>query len=500
MLPFNLFSLHDLIGLMITAPLAVIFYLLYFKLGRRKLDALFGNLMTCGAVGCLVMFLEDNLVPAGVPSWQVPHGPERTLLIFQIQFTVGWLGIAALLHFVSHYCGRDRIGPLRVEWVYAIAIALLPLVWTPWFMTVRREPLAQTSSWFCVLPYMPHSGSLYWAFFATWAAGGVWAVCLLWRYQRQLTGQGGGVFTAARLVLLAVAFPAISVAVDMGVAVTGMHASVAVAPIGFTIAGVIMASALLRERIRSERDKQLLGRELALAAEIQRCLLPEQPPQIDGFELAGWSQPANATGGDTYDFMVLPDQQVMVTLGDASGHGMGPALVITEARAILRAFALSLRDPAMILRDARQLLVMDLPTNRLITCFVGILDPGAGTLTYAAAGQGPILVYRKETDEFETSPATGPPLSPGLPAEIGASLESLRLGHGDFVVLASDGFYEAPNPAREQLSAQRLIAALHAARRGSLEDIIAASRSAVTTFCEGVPQEDDMTIVLLRKT
>lgn len=500
MLPFNIFSLHDLIGLMVTAPLAIVFYLTYFLLGRRKLDVLFGNLVAICAAICAFTFLADNVVPAGTPSSQIADGPERTLLLLRILLVLAVLETVMLLHFVYRYCGWDRIGPFRVGWVYVLAIVVAPVLWTPWVMSIRLVPLGETSCWLYVVPYFPERGHLSGAFFTLWAAGNLYAVYSLWRYQVQARRQSGGSLTRTRLVLLAVALPSVTGAIDVASGSMGLHASVAMAPIGFTVMGVIMAAALLHARIRAEREKQQLDHELALASMIQQRLLPVQPPWIDGFELAGWSQSANATGGDTYDFMVLPDQQVMVTLGDASGHGMGPALVIAETRAVLRAFAMSQRDPAIILRDAGQLLVMDLPDDRFVTCFVGMLNPATSTLTYAAAGQGPILYYRKQTDEFETSTATGPPLSAMVPAGIGAALEQFCLERGDFIILASDGFYEAPNPAGQRLGIARFVAALHAARHGTVDNLIAAARAEVAGFCEGTDQEDDMTIVVLRKT
>jgi hypothetical protein len=501
MIQFNTFSLHDLIGLMAITPLAAIFYVTYFMFGRRKLDLLFGNLMLCCVAICAVTFLVDNVVPAGVPSALIADGPERTLFLLRLLHTMAFLETAILLHFVCQYCDMDRIGRMPVGWVYVLAMGFVPMVWTSWFMSARLSPLAETSSLLYVLPYLPESGPLAGVLFVLfWGSGNLFAFCCLWRYHAQIRRRAGDAFTRTKLILLAVAFPLVTGALDAGTAGFDLHASVATIPVGLTIMGVIVAWALLQGRIRADREKQQLDHELALASEIQRGLLPLSPPDIEGFELGGWSESAEQTGGDTYDFMVLPDRQVMVTLADAAGHGMGPALMIAETRAVLRAFALSQRDPAIILRDAGQLLVMDLPEDRMVTCFVGVIDPPSSTLTYAAAGQGPVIFYRRRTDEFEQATATGPPLSAGVPAGIGAELGHFQFEKGDFVVLASDGFFEAPDAAGERLGIDRFVAALRAERMNPADRLISAARAVVRKFIEGADQEDDMTIVVIRKT
>lgn len=500
MIQFNTFSLHDLIGLMAITPLAVIFYVTYFLFGRRKLDLLFGNLLLCCAAICAITFLMDNVVPAGVPSSRITNGPERALLLTRLMQVLAFLETAVLLHFVCLYCDRTRIGRMPIGWVYVIAIAFFPVAWTPWFISARLVPLARTSSWLYVVPYMPESGPLSCVSFALWAAGNIFALYSLWRYHAHIRRQVGGAFTRTKLMLLAVVFPLATGAMDTCAASFDLHASVAMTPIGLTIMGVIVAEALLRARIQAEREKQQIGRELALASEIQRGLLPLSPPEIEGFELGGWSESADQTGGDTYDFMVLPDRQVMVTLADAAGHGMGPALIIAETRAVLRAFALSQRDPSIILRDAGQLLLMDMPEDRMVTCFVGIIDPGSSTLIYASAGQGPVIFYRRRIDEFEQAAATGPPLSACLPAGVGPGRGRFEFEQGDFFVLVSDGFFEAPNAAGQRLGIDRLVEALRAERHSPVDRLIAAVRAEVHKFIEGADQEDDMTIVVVRKT
>jgi serine phosphatase RsbU (regulator of sigma subunit) len=501
MLPFNLFSIHDLIGLMVSAPLAVIFYLIYARLGRRKLDLLFGNLVACCAGMCVVMFLMDNVVPAGTPSSQVPDGSQRTLTLSRLSFALTVVISVALLHFVLLYCGRDRIWRLPVGWLYLIALLVIPMFWSPYFLEARTVPLAPTSSWRVVLPYMPDWGAPPCAFFAVWAAVSMYTVGLLWHYRVRGTNSAAGEFTRTKLLLLAVTFPLLSGVLDVVLALLATDASVTFVPAGITIMGVLIATALLQGRVQAERLREQLGRELALASEIQQNLLPKQAPIMEGFDIAGWSRPAGQTGGDNYDFMLLPDGRLMVTLGDAAGHGMGPALVIAETRAVLRAFALTRNDPARILREAGELLIMDLPETRWVTCFVGILDADRSSLVYASAGQGPIVLYHSLADRFaEDAVATGPPISPCLPDGGGPRMACLRMACGDVLVLASDGFYEAPDANGNRFGADRLRAALRQAGGLPASEMIAAVARQVATFVGQAEQEDDMTMVILRRT
>jgi serine phosphatase RsbU (regulator of sigma subunit) len=501
MLPFNTFSIHDLVGMMASAPLAIIFYLIYARLGRRKLDLLFGNLVACCSAFCGFTFLVDNVVPAGTPSAHVADGAQRTLFLMRLSYVLALVIAATLLHFVLRYCGKDRIGRLRVGWVYPIALFIMPAVWMPGFVAARTEPLAPTSSWLYVVPYMVKTGAVGVVFSLCFAAALLYSAGLLWRYHRQTRGPLGGDLTRTKTIFLAVTIPLICGVHDLIAGSWGLEASVATVPLGVTVMGVLIAKALLQGRVQAERQREQLSRELTLASEIQQNLLPKQAPIMEGFDIAGWSRPAGQTGGDNYDFMLLPDGRLMMTLGDAAGHGMGPALVIAETRAVLRAIALSRSDPAGILRDAGELLIMDLPEGRWVTCFVGILDADRSNLVYASAGQGPILLYHSLADQFaEDGVATGPPISPCLPPNGGPRLANLRLACGDVLVLASDGFYEAPNLAGDRFGAARLRSALREAGHLPACEMIAAVARQVAIFVGQAEQEDDMTMVILRRT
>jgi phosphoserine phosphatase len=266
-------------------------------------------------------------------------------------------------------------------------------------------------------------------------------------------------------------------------------------------AAVIVAVALIRDRVDTDREKQRIQRELELASRIQQGLLPRQGPSMPGFDAAGWSRPAEQTGGDTYDLFALPDQRWMVTLADASGHGIGPALIISETRAMLRAFGTRCADAMDVLHEVRSLLLPDLAEGQFVTCFLGLLDLPAAALSYASAGHGPIIFYDRAADEFHTEDATHLPLPLVSPLERQSPplLRQRRFRSGDVLVLVSDGFWEALNARGQQFGIERLLGVLRRARDLSARQTIDLCRAEIDRFITPARQTDDLTMVVLRK-
>jgi phosphoserine phosphatase len=261
-------------------------------------------------------------------------------------------------------------------------------------------------------------------------------------------------------------------------------------------AGVALQRARLIEHFL---QKQEMERAMKIAREIQQGLLPQADPRICGYDVAGLCQPADETGGDTYDFMPLPDGRWMLTVADATGHGIGPALVIAETRAMLRALSQNARaDAPGVLRSANLLLAADLADSRFVTCFLGLLDPLANRLSYASAGHGPMLFYRRRDDAFDQVPATDVPLGVFAEALFDRCITH-PFGPGDFAVVTTDGFFEAVNPAGEAFGVERMLDLLRRDRAGPSDRMIANLRDAVDTFTAGRPQQDDLTAVVIRR-
>jgi serine phosphatase RsbU (regulator of sigma subunit) len=277
--------------------------------------------------------------------------------------------------------------------------------------------------------------------------------------------------------------------------------------LGILVAGVIAAA--VAQQVRGYvwaalREAELQGRldqvqhDLDVARSIQQGLLPSSAPKLDNFELAGWNQPADQTGGDYFDWQSLPDGRVAISLGDATGHGIGPALVSTSCRAYLRASVLAGTENNGLLDRLNRLLADDLSANRFVTFAAIFLDPPTAHVKILSAGHGPILWYRHDADQIESLEAQGIPLGMISGIEYSQAIEG-RLAPGDMLIVVTDGFYEWENPDGQEFGLQRLEAVVRECRDCGAEEMISRLRSAVERFCGGTEQKDDLTAVVLRR-
>ncbi|MEO0512937.1 MAG: PP2C family protein-serine/threonine phosphatase [Planctomycetota bacterium] len=259
---------------------------------------------------------------------------------------------------------------------------------------------------------------------------------------------------------------------------------------------------------------------LRLAQEIQTSTLPTDLPRAPGVDIAGWSQPADETGGDTFDVVGLaydatahaggtgagpsrlvtehPDR-IGLLLADATGHGIGPALSVTELRAMLR---MGMRGGVPLITAVQQInaqLHDDLPPGRFITAWIAEYDVRSRLLRSVAAGHGPVLIYRAAAGAIESLGSDTYPL--GVMPELGVSMSvAIALDPGDAVVCVSDGINEAMDSARRQLGIEPVEAALRNTAAGSAEETLVAIRAATDRHLGDVPAQDDRTVVVLKVT
>lgn len=248
---------------------------------------------------------------------------------------------------------------------------------------------------------------------------------------------------------------------------------------------------------RQALEKERLEREVELASQIQRQILPTAPPAIPGYELVGWNRPARHIGGDYYDFLRLPGgDHVALVVGDVSGKGVPAALLVSTLHSSLR--LLTEREPiapAMCERLNRHILESS-SANKFITMILTELAPATGELRYLNAGHNPALV-RRAGGELHELPASGMPL--GLIEGARFSAESVTMAPGDLLCLYSDGITEASGPDDEEFGLARLGELLVGGDRRPLAEIVDAIDRAVVDFAAGRPQGDDQTVVLLRR-
>ena len=237
--------------------------------------------------------------------------------------------------------------------------------------------------------------------------------------------------------------------------------------------------------------------ELEMARVVQMSTLPATMPTLAGYDAYGTSQPAELTGGDTFD-LSLVGGQLLVVLGDATGHGIAPALSVTRMHAMLRmAFRLG-ADLETAFAQVNDQLADTLPDDRFITAFIGLLDPATQRVTFVSAGQGPILHFQAATGACVRYPPTSFPLGAmHLPARRRPS--TLDLLPGDVLLLLSDGIYEQHDVLGDMFGEPRVEQLVAEHRKGSMAALAACLLTAVQAFSRDAAQEDDITIVLLKR-
>jgi phosphoserine phosphatase len=254
---------------------------------------------------------------------------------------------------------------------------------------------------------------------------------------------------------------------------------------------------------RAQMTEQLLikekqDRELALAREIQIGFLPKQMPQLRGYDMAGVSRPADETGGDTFDLVTADGDRVVLLLGDATGHGIGPALSVTQLRAMLCIAQRLGADLDTTTAQINDQLEQDLASNRFITAFLGVLDATSHRVTYHSAGQGPLLHFHAATGECEWRGSTTMPLGL-MPTLVMEPPATFQLEPGDILGLMTDGIFEYENGDGEAFGQQGVASVVREHHDEPMTKLIERLLQAVRHFAPGQPQADDMTIVLVRR-
>jgi len=261
-------------------------------------------------------------------------------------------------------------------------------------------------------------------------------------------------------------------------------------------AAVVLHRAKITEQII---ESEKLDREIAVARDVQIGTLPKEMPSIDGYGFAGAFAPTDQTGGDLYDFVQLDERRLFLLMGDATGHGIGPALSATQVRAMLRValrLESSLDDAFMHINDQ---LCDDLPDDRFVTGFFGLLDATQHKVSFHSGGQGPIMHYHAASGEYDWHPATTFPLGYLPQSDLAAPLE-IDLAPGDILGLISDGIYEYENEKGVQFGQDGVAAVINLLPNGDAETIVAEIMRAVRQHGGSVPQADDITIVLARRS
>jgi serine phosphatase RsbU (regulator of sigma subunit) len=248
-------------------------------------------------------------------------------------------------------------------------------------------------------------------------------------------------------------------------------------------------------RHQVERQLRATSAEFEAAQEIQRRLFPAQPPCVPGFDIAGALYPAAATAGDYFDFISMQNGNLGIVVGDVSSHGMGPALVMAETRACLRALAQAYNDVSEILTRANEVLTTDSDEFHFVTLAFARLEPDSRALVYASAGHRAYLLGADGS--ITRLESTSPPLAIDSRWEV-PEAPRVALKPGQMVAFFTDGVSEAESPQRERFGADRALRLIADSRDRAATEIVTRLYNEVSEFIRPGRQSDDITVVVVK--
>ncbi|MGI8669340.1 MAG: SpoIIE family protein phosphatase [Aridibacter sp.] len=261
-----------------------------------------------------------------------------------------------------------------------------------------------------------------------------------------------------------------------------------------SVASIRVENATLTEQ-RIERER--MEHELELATEIQQRFQPSSPPNIPGYQLQGISFACYEIGGDYYDFIPRQNGNMLIALGDVSGKGTAAALLMSSLHAAIHAQAAANSTLTESVKAVNEYLAVNTPTNRFITFFVAELEPQSGELKYINAGHNPPLVARADGSVIELE-SGGFPLGIMPLAEF--ELGKIKLDHGEFVVVFSDGVSEAESVDGEEFGMERLTNVIKNNMQKSAAGLRDKIEFELSNFTTTAPANDDITLVIVKRT
>lgn len=243
-------------------------------------------------------------------------------------------------------------------------------------------------------------------------------------------------------------------------------------------------------------EAEAMRREMDLARQVQQALIPKALPQIANTQTAGWTRAASVTGGDCFDIWPIRDGRLGLFVADATGHGIGPALIVSQVRTLLRALSDLESDPHELMTLVNRRMAQDLDAGWFITAFLATISAD-GELKWSSAGHGPIYFRPGADQKLVVLEPFVPPLGvlPELPPD---KPEAIQLGAGGCLVVTTDGIFEARNPAKDLYSTDRLSHVIDAAGDSSAEQVLCCIRDSVEQFADGVEPGDDQTILIAK--
>ena len=240
---------------------------------------------------------------------------------------------------------------------------------------------------------------------------------------------------------------------------------------------------------------------LALAGEVQKSLLPQGKPDVQGLDIAGRNVSCDEIGGDYFDFLWRrenPDGPFSVVVGDITGHGVDSALLMTAARAFLRMRASQPGTISEIITAMNRHLTRDvLESGRFMTLFYLTVDPKQDRIDWVRAGHDPAILYDPQQDAFEELKGSGMALGVNATFEY---VENYRDGltDGQIIAIGTDGIWEAFNKKGKMFGKQRFKDIIRQNARAGADDVLNAVYRELNKFTQGQKSEDDITLVIIK--
>ena len=263
------------------------------------------------------------------------------------------------------------------------------------------------------------------------------------------------------------------------------------------------AFALYNAIIYSEaNEKKRLDHDLAIARDIQRILLPAEAPIVNGFEISGVNVPARQVSGDYFDYIKVDDERLGVAIADVSGKGIPASLIMAICRSVLRSQAIGNPSPADVLQKVNRQLYPDIKEDMFISMAYLVLDHVRGGVTLARAGHDAPLLYQQKSQTL--TPLKTPGMVVGidsgdvfdrLTTDVAVSLE-----RNDCILLYTDGITEALDNEGNEFGLERTIASVQSSAKEGAQAIVTRLIDDLRNFVGSTPQNDDITMIAIRKT
>jgi serine phosphatase RsbU (regulator of sigma subunit) len=259
--------------------------------------------------------------------------------------------------------------------------------------------------------------------------------------------------------------------------------------------------ARFNEMVRGLRDHQEIKRDLEHAAAIQGGLLPQDAPEVTGFDIAGGIRYSHETGGDYFDYIDLSSNGLErwgVVVGDVTGHGVASALMMCSSRAVLRAAAREAgTDVSSLMQAVNVHLVHDSPTGAFMTAFYGVLDASDRRFIWCNAGHEPGILLHRARETVEHLGSGDIPLGIALDRKFPVG-GTLQFEDGDVLVIGTDGISQARNPDGDFFGFDRMAEVLRGYRDASAREISNALHRAAQVHEGAEHLEDDATLVVIK--